>query len=422
MELKKGYKQTEIGVIPEDWEVKEIGSIINYTKGFAFKSREYKNYGIRVIRVSDTLFDTIKKENAIYVDKNDSEKYKNWKLKKNDLIISTVGSKPPMYDSMVGKVIRITEENEGSLLNQNAVLIRSKDKLKENQGLLFYNLKTENYINHIELIFRGNANQASITLKDLFEYKLPIPPTQEEQTAIANALTDIDDLINALETKIEKKKNLKQGAMQELLKPKEGWVEKRLGEIGETYGGLTGKSKAHFGQGNAYYIPFMNILSNPIIDINNFEKVSVGEKEKQNKVIAGDLFFNTSSETPEEVGICSVIIEEVENLYLNSFCFGFRLKDNEVSGLYLSYFFRSKIGRELMTSLAQGATRYNLSKSLFNQLKITLPQSIEGQNRITNILFDMDKEIEGLEGELEKYRMMKDGMMKDLLTGRIRLI
>jgi type I restriction enzyme S subunit len=134
------------------------------------------------------------------------------------------------------------------------------------------------------------------------------------------------------------------------------------------------------------------------------------------------LFFNTSSETPEEVGICAVILEEIENLYLNSFCFGYRLIDETIDGKYLAYYFRSKEGRELMTTLAQGATRYNLSKSSFCKAEITTPPTIAEQSAIAAVLSGMDTEIAALEQKRDKYIAIKSGMMQDLLTGKIRLV
>ncbi|TXI99688.1 MAG: restriction endonuclease subunit S, partial [Neisseriales bacterium] len=168
--------------------------------------------------------------------------------------------------------------------------------------------------------------------------------------------------------------------------------------------------------------PFMNIMLNPIINTSYFDYVNIGSNEVQNKALKGDLFFNGSSETPEEVGMCSVLLEDIPNLYLNSFCFGFRLnKDSKENGLYLSYYFRSSEGRKLFYSMAQGATRYNLSKSNFNRMEVTLPKPAE-QVEIANILTDMDAEISSLETKLDKYRKIKLGMMQNLLTGRIRLI
>ncbi len=134
------------------------------------------------------------------------------------------------------------------------------------------------------------------------------------------------------------------------------------------------------------------------------------------------MFFNGSSETPEEVGMCSVLMDDIPELYLNSFCFGFRLfNQEEINGLFLSYYFRSYQGRKLIFSLAQGATRYNLSKTNFLQLKLKLPE-VDEQTAIANIIYDMDKEIAALEQKLLKYQMIKQGMMQSLLNGKIRLI
>ena len=121
--IPEGYRVTEVGVIPEDWEVFKLGDIIDYTKGFAFKSSDYRKSGVRIIRVSDTDYDQIKDADEIYIDKSLSHKFKKWKLTEDDIILSTVGSKPPMYDSMVGKAIKVSLRHEGALLNQNAVKI-----------------------------------------------------------------------------------------------------------------------------------------------------------------------------------------------------------------------------------------------------------------------------------------------------------
>lgn len=199
------------------------------------------------------------------------------------------------------------------------------------------------------------------------------------------------------------------------------WQKKRVGDIGFTYSGLTGKTKKDFGHGEAQYITFLNVLNNPVLKTDIFEKVDVRSDERQNAAKKGDLFFNTSSETPEEVGICALLNADIDNLYLNSFCFGFRLTDPDVDGLYLSYFWRSKQGREIMSALAQGATRYNLSKEYFNKAIITLPP-IELQKYIANTITAADKEIAGLEQKRDKYLLVKQGMMQDLLTGKTRLV
>ena len=120
--------------------------------------------------------------------------------------------------------------------------------------------------------------------------------------------------------------------------------------------------------------------------------------------------------------MCSVLLYDMSNLYLNSFCFGFRLNsDFQSNGLYLSFFFRSEFGRNLFYNLAQGATRYNLSKANFNKIQLQLPP-LQTQTQIATILTDMDEEITALESKLAKYRLIKTGAMQELLTGRIRLV
>lgn len=198
------------------------------------------------------------------------------------------------------------------------------------------------------------------------------------------------------------------------------WTVKQIGKMGYTYSGLTGKNKEDFGKGEARYITFLNVLNNPILKTDIFETVDVKEGELQNKAIKGDLFFNTSSETPEEVGICALLNEDISNLYLNSFCFGYRLIDPDIDGLYLSYKFRSKQGRDIMSALAQGATRYNLSKEYFNKTLIAFP-TIDEQKKVAKALSEIDSLLCKQNEEIEKKLMIKDGLMQELLTGKKRL-
>ena len=265
-----------------------------------------------------------------------------------------------------------------------------------------------------------------IVLGQLQNFTFPYPPLPE-QRRIAAALGDVDKLIENLKKRVEKKKNLKRGAMQELLTGKRrlkgftgAWVEKRLGEIGAFYGGLSGKSSKDFGVGDSRFITFMNVLSNVVIDRRMLGVVSVQPGEKQNLVQKGDLFFNGSSETPEEVAMCAALLEDLPNTYLNSFCCGFRLFDQQQDPLFVSYFFNSEAGREVVKTCAQGLTRYNLSKETFLKQSMRWPKLSE-QRAIAAVLSDMDAEIANLEHKLKKVTLLKQGMMQDLLTGKVRL-
>ena len=418
--IKKGYKQTDIGVIPDDWKVKNLEEVSERVSvGLATSvTKYYRNKGIPIIRnlnIKDGFFDD---SDMLYLDEDFAKANLSKSAKGLDVLTVHTGANlgltcvlPKSYDKC----------------QTFTTLITTPQKWIMNSYYLCYHMNSffgKKEMKKLEVGGgKGNLNTA-----DLKKYRVFFPPTNEEQTAIANILSDTDALIERLGKLIAKKKAIKQGTMQQLLTGKKRlpgfsgeWELKNLGEIGETYGGLSGKKKGDFDRGKYPYIPFMNIMSNPVIDLQYFDYVNIRSDEKQNKAIKGDLFFNGSSETPEEVGMCSVLQGDIPNLYLNSFCFGFRLnKDFKTDGLYLSYFFRSPMGRQLIFSLAQGATRYNLSKINFMKLEIPYPDPAE-QTAIATILSDMDAEIESLEQKRDKYTMLKQGMMQQLLTGRIRI-
>jgi len=195
------------------------------------------------------------------------------------------------------------------------------------------------------------------------------------------------------------------------------WKLISFGDLGEYYGGLSGKTKVNFGSGKPY-IPFMNIMANDIIDVNYFDLVEIKGDEKQNKAVKGDVFFNTSSETPEEVGMCAVLLDDISDLYLNSFCFGFRLNEEAKKRYlpeYISRFMNSGFGRRLMFPLAQGMTRYNLSKKYFVKLEIPFP-SLPEQQKIAAILSTVDEQISTTDQIIEKSKELKKGLMQKLFS------
>ena len=427
MTIKKGYKQTDIGVIPEDWEVKSVGEIFKILSNATFSRAQMGENGyIQCLHYGDihTKYNEHIDFSKTILPKVLGSISTNYPLLQNGDIVMADAS-----EDYVGlcKYVEVKNIRANKVIaGLHTILLREKGNIYQNGFKGFVFLIPEVRKQLIEL--STGMKVFGVSKKHLTSVLLSVP-TLAEQTAIASALSDIDSLIEALDKKIAKKRAIKEGTMQQLLTGKkrlagftEPWVEKKLGKIGKTYGGLTGKTKNDFGIGDCKYITFLNILNNPIVNVNYLEKVNVKNGEHQNQVQTGDLFFNTSSETPEDVGICSVLLHIVENLYLNSFCFGYRIQDNEVSGLFLSYFFRGKQGRELMTSLAQGATRYNLSKSLFNSTIILLPPTKSEQTAIAQILSDMDNEIEQLKKERQKYIALKQGAMQTLLTGQIRLV
>ena len=188
------------------------------------------------------------------------------------------------------------------------------------------------------------------------------------------------------------------------------WEQRKLGKIGETYTGLSGKTKEDFGHGNAQFVTYMNVFSNPVAKSEMTEPVEIDPK--QNKVKFGDVFFTTSSETPEEVGMSSVWLNDTDNTYLNSFCFGYRPTEN-IDPYYMAYMLRSEPVRGKITFLAQGISRYNISKNKMMEIEIPLPDSKE-QSKIGTYFRTLDHLITLHQRKLETLKKLKKAMLQKM--------
>ncbi|MDC8963289.1 restriction endonuclease subunit S [Metamycoplasma hyosynoviae] len=187
------------------------------------------------------------------------------------------------------------------------------------------------------------------------------------------------------------------------------WELYTLGDLGTTFTGLSGKKKDDFGKGDAYFIPYLNVFNNPIIDPSFVESIEIDNS--QNEVKYGDIFFTTSSETPDEVGMSSVWLSGLKNIYLNSFCFGYRLNFLENYDLnYLAYDFRSNSFRNHMILLAQGISRFNISKTRAMDIKISIP-TLKEQQKIGNFFKNLDKIIDLHHLKCEKLQTIKKSLL-----------
>lgn len=176
------------------------------------------------------------------------------------------------------------------------------------------------------------------------------------------------------------------------------WVSYNLNQLGNTINGLTGKSKDDFGEGLPY-IQYKQIFDKSYIDVTKCAFVNILPDENQSEVKYGDIFFTTSSETIKEIGYSSVLLEEVDEMYLNSFCFGYRLDSFELlNPNFAQYLFRSDDLRRKIIRLGQGSTRYNMSKVQFMLISTEIP-SIDEQIKISKFLNAIDKKIELVSNE-----------------------
>jgi type I restriction enzyme S subunit len=404
MEAQKTKVQT-------GWLNKTIGELCNFSNGNGFRPPDWSKEGLPIIRIQNLNGS----QDFNYYNGIPDE---SWLVEPGTILFAWAGTRGVSFGPTIWNGPR-------GVLNQHIYRIHPHKGVNPQWLYRALEIATKN----IEQNAHGfKATLLHVRKEEITSQVIPVPPLPE-QHAIATALSDVDALIMSLDKLIAKKRDIKQATMQQLLTGKRRlpefsgkWKMKKLKEIGVTYGGLSGKSKEDFVNGKNPYIPFLNIMKNPIIDTDHLDYVNIGSSESQNKVIKGDLLFNGSSETPDEVGMCSVLNKDIPNLYLNSFCFGFRLnRELDTNALYLSYYFRSSVGRKLFYSLAQGATRYNLSKSSFLEIEFPYPELAE-QTAIATILSDMDAEISALEQRREKTRALKQAMMQELLTGKTRLL
>ena len=192
----------------------------------------------------------------------------------------------------------------------------------------------------------------------------------------------------------------------------DAWEQRKLGEVGTTYTGLSGKTKEDFGHGNGQFITYMNVFSNAVASSEMVEPVEIDDR--QNKVVAGDVLFTTSSETPEEVGMSSVWLENSKNTYLNSFCFGYR-PIIPFDPYYLAFMLRSSLMRKKITFLAQGISRYNISKNKMMDIEIPVPIMSE-QHQIGEYFRNLDYLITLHQRKLDELKNMKKTLLQQMFV------
>ena len=188
------------------------------------------------------------------------------------------------------------------------------------------------------------------------------------------------------------------------------WEQRKLGDMGTTFTGLSGKTKDDFGHGDARFVTYMNVFTNPVSDPDRVEAVEIDKS--QNAVQHGDVFFTTSSETPEEVGMSSVWLENTDNTYLNSFCFGYRPTER-IDPHYMAYMLRSEAVREKIIYLAQGISRYNISKNGVMQIEVPVP-NINEQRLVGEFFSNLDTLITLHQRKYDKLLNVKKAMLEKM--------
>ena len=390
MEIQTGFQKTKVGLIPSDWDIENI------LKNSTMKARigwqgltvaEYLDNGeYFLITGTDFFSGKIKWDTCHYVNKKRYEQDKNIQIREGDILITK--------DGTIGKVGFIDYLPQPTTLNSGVFVIRPK-KAAYIPLYLFCVFNSHYFREFLNKLSAGSTIN-HLYQKDFVSFDFPIPPTKTEQTAIATALNDADTLIAQLEKLITKKRNIKQGAMQELLTPKEGWGVERLGLIAVLKKGqlITEKTATlgnvpviGGGMSTSYYHNEPNRKANTVT-------ISASGAN------AGYVSFHVY---PIFASDCTTIENSAEY---------------DVRFLYFTLLSKQKEIFKLQT----GGAQPHVYPEQLRDLEISIPKEKEEQTKVVQILIDMDAEIDALEKKLEKYKMIKQGMMQNLLTGMIRLL
>jgi type I restriction enzyme S subunit len=411
--IKTKYKQTEVGMIPEDWKFKSIEELTPQNKkngivdgpfGSNLKTIHYRKSGIPIITSGYVTNGYFFANEYLYVDIDKFKQEKRSSVKGGDIVMAKIGER-------CGACAILPKNHPEGILSGNALKI-TIDESKYSSSLI-WQILYNNYVTGKLEILRTTGAQPALSMANLKKFPIPLPPTLAEQTAIATALSDADAWISSLEKLIAKKRLVKQGAMQELLKPKEGWEVKSLREVGEVLIGLT-YSPADVADFGTLVLRSSNIQKNKLAFTNNvFVNMHIPDRiyVKEN-----DLLICVRNGSKDLIGKCALIDKKTEGQAFGAFMSVFRSEINK----YLFYVFQSnQIQIQIDENL--GATINQLTNKVLKSFLIALPTQKE-RDRIASILSDMDIELDKLEEKLAKAKQVKQGMMQELLTGRVRLI
>lgn len=406
------FKPSEVGPIPMEWVVKRLGELFSFKNGY---NTDAKNYGrgVPVASVLEALADRPLKASdvrgKVVAPQKDQDSFS---LKRSDLIFTR--SSETLED--VGRS-NVYDDDAPAMFG--GFVIRGRPKTENNSTCINLILKTHEHRDRVMSQGAG-AQHYNIGQSGLERVLVTIPP-RPEQERIAEALSDVDELLAAMTTLIEKKRAIKQGAMQYLLTGKKRlagftgpWVEKRLGECATMFAGGTPSSKVdgYYG-GNIPWVSISDIsIAGKYINVTSETLTDEGLNNSSAKWYPqGTLLFAMYA----SIGKCCIAKERTTS---SQAILGiFNLLDIDVEFLYYLLTFRND---EFLT-MGQTGTQANLSKAIVEAIIVNVPTTAE-QKAIAAVLSDMDAEIAALEAKRVKYESIKQGMMQELLTGKTRLV
>ncbi|HPT71558.1 MAG TPA: restriction endonuclease subunit S [Candidatus Cloacimonadota bacterium] len=385
MGVKYGYKMTEVGVIPQDWSAKQLNGVCQLKSGSPITSakisdfEQYPCYGGNGLRGYTNSY---------------THSGKFCLIGRQGALCGNINFVDDIFFASEHAIV-VTPRNDFDIKWLSYVL----SKMNLNQ-------------------YSESSAQPGLSVNKVSILYIPTPPTKVEQTAIATALSDADALITSLEKLIAKKRCIKQGVMQQLLTPKEGWVKRRLGDSAEIFRGGSPRPIESY------------ITANP----DGINWIKIGDVSKSAKFIE-----STEEKIIKEGMSRSRYVKEGDFLLSNSMSFGrpYILKTNgcihdgwlviqnyqyHFDKEFLYYVLGSESIMIQYKAMASGSSVLNLNKEIVQNVVVNCPESVQEQNRISTILSDIDNDINTLEHKQSKQIFIKHALMQQLLTGKIRLV
>jgi type I restriction enzyme, S subunit len=415
MELRAGYKQTEVGVIPEDWDVQNLGTFGKFRGGNGFPLR-YQGHvfgDYPFFKVSDMNNDG----NALFM--QNSNHWITEKIRKE--LGATAYPSGSIIFAKIGAAIFLERKkilSRDSCIDNNVMAFVFSSPAADWRFLhyIFLTIELGKLVSATALPSLNGRDIAALT------FRFPKAP---EQRAIAATLSDADALIAALDALIAKKRDLKQAAMQQLLTGKKRlpgftgeWEVKRLGEIGKFLKG-SGVRRDEAQSGNLPCVRYGEIYTVHQNVIRKFSShISHSVAEAATRIQFRDLLFAGSGETKEEIGKCVALADDVEAYAGGDIVI---LRASAGNPVFLGYLMNTPGVVRQKANRGQGDAVVHISAAALASIEIVLPDEPE-QEAVAAVLADMDTELATLEAQRDKARALKQGMMQELLAGRIRLV
>ena len=423
--VRDGYKMTELGEIPSEWEVKNIGEVAKFQGGYAFKSSDYVEDGIRLVKITNVQQKNISWNEEDLLPVKYLEKFNEYKLQEDDVVIAMTR---PIISTGI-KVCKIEKRDLPCLLNQRVGRFIIKDSLISKY--LYNYCFTDYFINKVKELC-STTGQPNISANQIESILITIPSVKEQEK-IASILSTVDEQIDNVDALIEKNKELKKGLMQTLLTKGIGHTKFKTTEIGEIpeewevsnltnivdikgrvgWKGYTKKDLVEFGP---LAIGAMHINSNNKLDLSEPVYLSKKKYEESPEIMVSkdDIILAQRG----SLGKVVLIEKEIGEATINPSMV--LIKNIKINSRYLYYFLCSEYIQKVIFKETSQTSIPMISQEQIGKFKIIIP-TIKEQEKIASILSEVDKKIEEYENKKQKLKELKKGLMQKLLTGSIRV-